>query len=42
MLKKDIWTKQTQGILNFQKVCIVDLKLGQITQKEGGNVCDKQ
>ena len=31
ILKKLLSTKQTQGILNFQKICIVDLKLSQIT-----------
>ena len=33
MLKKSIWTKQTQGILNLQKVCVVNLKRGHLIQK---------
>ena len=33
ILKKGIWTKQTQGILSLQRVYIVDLKLGHIIQK---------
>ena len=31
ILKKVLLTKQIQGILNLQKVCIVYLKLSQIT-----------